>query len=141
MFLLDTEHIGFLQQVNQPETGRLLGRMAQYPGNHFFFSIVSFHEQSLGAHTYVNRARKTQDLTWGYLLFEQIRASYAATAVALFDQAAASVFDTLRAQRLGVGTMDLRIAAIALSRNFTVLTRNLGDFRLVPGLTCADWTA
>ncbi|ETX07465.1 MAG: hypothetical protein ETSY2_11025 [Candidatus Entotheonella gemina] len=36
--------------------------------------------------------------------------------------------------------MDLRIASIALSRNMTVLSRNLVDFMRVPGLRVEDWT-
>jgi tRNA(fMet)-specific endonuclease VapC len=54
--------------------------------------------------------------------------------------AAADVFEDLRKQRIRIGTMDLRIAAIALAHGMTVLTRNLIDFRRVPDLTAEDWT-
>jgi tRNA(fMet)-specific endonuclease VapC len=37
--------------------------------------------------------------------------------------------------------MGLRLAAIALSRNLTVLTRNLRDFGRVPALKIEDRTA
>jgi tRNA(fMet)-specific endonuclease VapC len=57
-----------------------------------------------------------------------------------FDEAAANVFAGNRAQRIRISTMDLRIASIAVSRDMTVLTRNLSDFRKVPGLKVADWT-
>ena len=57
-----------------------------------------------------------------------------------FDKGAAQIFDSLRHQKVRVGTMDLRIAAIALGRQYTVLTRNLADFQRVPGLRAEDWT-
>lgn len=57
-----------------------------------------------------------------------------------FDAAALTEFDRLKAMKLRVGTMDLRIAATALSRGLTVVTRNERDFAQVPGLKVEDWT-
>jgi tRNA(fMet)-specific endonuclease VapC len=60
--------------------------------------------------------------------------------VLAFEASAALDFDGLVAQRIRIGTMDLRIASIALTNRLTLRTRNLSDFRRVPGLTTEDWT-
>ncbi len=57
-----------------------------------------------------------------------------------FDEAAAVEFRRLKQSRVRIGTMDLKIAAIALANNATVLTRNSRDFTRVPGLRIEDWT-
>jgi tRNA(fMet)-specific endonuclease VapC len=67
--------------------------------------------------------------------------NYRRIPVLTFDEAAAVVFQQLRYTRLRIGTMDVKIAAIVLSRNATLLTRNLADFRQIPGLQVEDWTA
>lgn len=66
--------------------------------------------------------------------------AYARAVLLDFDEAAATKFDELRSARLGIGTQDLKIAAIALARNATLLSRNLKDFMKVPGLRVEDWT-
>jgi tRNA(fMet)-specific endonuclease VapC len=58
-----------------------------------------------------------------------------------FDEAAAMVFQRLRRSRLRIGTMDLKIAAIVLARDATLLSRNLADFRQIPDLRVEDWTS
>jgi tRNA(fMet)-specific endonuclease VapC len=57
-----------------------------------------------------------------------------------YDQREAVEFERLRQARIHIGTMDLKIAAIALANNATLLSRNLADFGKVPGLRVEDWT-
>ena len=56
-----------------------------------------------------------------------------------FDQKAADVFDDLVRQKLGVGTMDLRIAAIAIANQMMLLTQNTVDFERIPNPQIDDW--
>ena len=58
-----------------------------------------------------------------------------------FDLACENHFQRLRALRLRVGTLDLKIAAVALAKQLVLLTRNRRDFGRVPGILLADWSA
>ena len=140
MFLLDTDHLAIIQQATLPEFGRITETMADYEQADFFVSIVTFHEQILGWSTYLSRAKTRQSVVRAYDKFRRILVDFTALQVLPFDEAAADVFETMREQRVRVGTMDLRIAATALARNHTVLTRDLVDFQRMPGLRVEDWT-
>ena len=94
----------------------------------------------LGAHTFISRARTTVDVIRGYTLLLEIIQGFAAAPVLPFDAAAAAVYDDLRARRVRVATMDLRLAAVTLSRGLVLLTRNTRDFGRVPALATEDWT-
>jgi tRNA(fMet)-specific endonuclease VapC len=139
-YLLDTDHISFLQRRSGSEFTCLLVRMGQYSPIDFALSIVSFHEQILGAHSFINRARTSVDVIRGYTLLSETLQGFATAPVLPFDAGAIAVFDELRDKRVRVSTMDLRIAAIALSCNLVLLTRNISDFRKVPNLMMQDWT-
>lgn len=60
-----------------------------------------------------------------------------------YDGDAALAYGQLRAQlaKQGavIGPNDLQIAAIALTRNLTLVTHNLREFSRVPGLRLEDW--
>ena len=139
-FLLDTDHLSILQAPLSPAQTAILTRIANHPPADFAVSIISFHEQFLGAHSTVSRARTPAAVVRGYDRMVHLRTDYQAMQVIPFDGPAAMVFDTFQAERIRVGTMDLRIAAIALSRGLIVLTRNARDFSRVPGLQIQDWT-
>ncbi len=101
---------------------------------------AGYHEQLVGWNAYLNRARTITGVVSAYEMFQQILRDFAAMQVVAFDTAAGERFETLRRQHVRIGTMDLRIASSALAKGYTVLTRNLVDFRKVPGLTVEDWT-
>jgi tRNA(fMet)-specific endonuclease VapC len=67
--------------------------------------------------------------------------NYCRTPVLAFDEQAAGTWQRLRRARIRIGTMDLKIAAIALSHDATLLSRNLADFRQIPDLRVEDWTS
>ena len=140
IYLLDTDHLSILQRKAGAEYRCLSTWMAPFAPADFACCVVSLHEQVLGAHTFLNQAKNSTGLIRGYQLLERLPRDYLAFALLPFDTTTATVYDGLLAQNLRIGTMDLRLAAIALSRDLTVLTRNLRDFGRVPGLKIEDRT-
>jgi tRNA(fMet)-specific endonuclease VapC len=106
-FLLDTDHISILQRQSGPEYAALAAHIAQHQPSDLAFCIVSFHEQVLGCHAYLNRARTSADFVRGYIMFDRVLDAFAAAQVLPFDTAAAAVFDGLLAQGVRLATMDL----------------------------------
>jgi tRNA(fMet)-specific endonuclease VapC len=104
-------------------------------------TIISYEEQMRGWMAYLARARSVAHQVEAYRRLLQHLDNYRRIPVLAFDEAAAVAFQQLRRARLRIGTMDLKIAAIAVSRDATLLSRNLTDFRQVPGLQVEDWTA
>jgi tRNA(fMet)-specific endonuclease VapC len=139
-YLLDTDHLSILQRQTGPAYAALRAHLALHPLTDFACSIISFHEQSLGCHTYINQARNPYEVVRGYEMLAQVLQDFVIIPVLPFDAAAQLVFGQLRSQRVRIPTMDLRIAASAASRGLTLLTRNARDFGKVPGLPIEDWT-
>lgn len=139
-YLLDTDHISFLQRRSSLEFSRLTLRMSQHPITDFALSVISFHEQVIGAHSFINRAQNNTDMARGYTLMLETLNGFAKAPVLPFDAKAITMFDEMRSQKVRVATMDLRIAVIAISNNLILLTRNTGDFSKVPNLITEDWT-
>jgi tRNA(fMet)-specific endonuclease VapC len=139
-YLLDTDHISILQRQSGAEFVVLSARIRQVPRSEIGFSVISFHEQVLGAHAYINRARSAAEVVKGYVMLAGILRQFASAPVLPFDDRAAATLSGLNVRRLRVKLMDLRIAAIALSRGLVLVTRNAADFAKVPGLVIEDWT-
>ena len=139
-YLLDTDHLSILQRQTGKDYSNLSTRMAQYPLSDFAVSIVTFHEQMLGCHAYINRDRTLNDVVKGYEMMARLVSDFKVLPLVSFDAGAATTFEQLKSRRIQLATMDARIAAIALSRKVILLTRIHRDFGKVAGLAIEDWT-
>lgn len=141
MYILDTDHMSLLQQADSEARRRVLARCQEAGSANVFTTVVSFHEQALGWNTYISHARRMEGVIDGYRRLDEMLAQYAHGNVLPFDETAAVEFQRLKKSNVQIGTMDLRIASIALAKVMTLVTRNAADFRRVPGLILADWSA
>jgi tRNA(fMet)-specific endonuclease VapC len=88
----------------------------------------------------VHAARKAEDIIHAYASLSSAFDGYRAFQLMPYDRVAQHRFEDLRRQKVRVPTMDLRIACVTLVNNATLLTRNVRDFRQVPGLVFEDWS-
>ena len=139
-YLLDTDHLSILQRQIGKDYRNLSMRMARYPISDFVVSTVTFHEQILGIHAYINRAQKQKDVVKGYEMMMRLVSDFKVISLVSFDVGAATMFEQLQSQQIQLAKMDARIASIALFRELILLTRNYRDFRKVAGLVIEDWT-
>jgi len=90
--------------------------------------------------SYVAKARTVQQQVMAYRQLYRHVERFRRIPLIDFDERAAAEFERLRQAGVRIGAMDLKIAAIALANDATLLTRNLSDFRKIPGLRVEDWT-
>jgi tRNA(fMet)-specific endonuclease VapC len=138
-YLLDSDHISLIHRGGA-EGRRIQTRLAGIPSEQVALSIVSYEEQVRGWLAEIRRARSILQQKSRYEELNRMLELYCATPILQFDDAAIAIFQNLWLQRLRVGTMDLKIAAIALAHNATLLTRNLSDFSKIPDLHAEDWS-
>jgi tRNA(fMet)-specific endonuclease VapC len=139
-YLLDTDDLSILPRQSGADYHNLMARMAEYPLDDFAITIITIQEQMLGCHAYINRARYPNELVKGYGIMVRLVADFKRLPILSFDAIAAQTLEQLNSKRIQLAQMDARIAAIALSRQMILLTRNHRDFSKVTGLAIEDWT-
>jgi len=113
------------------------------PSEGFYITIVTVQELLNGWITRINSTKESDQLVNLYTKFWQTNTFLGECRVLNFDDAANSIYKallndkSLHKKRL---LKDLRIAAIALSTNSVLVTRNTKDFQHIPNLSLEDWT-
>ena len=140
MVVLDTDHMSLLQRGGA-EGQRIRRRLRTVPSDDVAITVISYEEQTRGWFARLARASTPERQIFGYGEVKNLLRDYCSIAVLDFDTAAAAEFQRLRTSKIRVGTMDLKIAAVALANNALLLTRNVQDFGKVPDLRTEDWSA
>ena len=140
MVVLDTDHLSILEWETGAPARQLLTRLSQLTPDEAATTIINFEEQMRGWLAYLARVRTLAQQIEAYRRLQRHLDNYRTIPVLEFDPQAAAEFQRLRRSFRRVGTMDLKIAAIVLVHDATLLSRNLSDFGKIPGLKVEDWT-
>ncbi len=140
MLILDTDSLSIIQQRVGVAYARLVARLPAADPQSVFVTIITFEEQMRGWLTYVARARSSEQQVTAYARLHAYLRDFSRRQILDFDAQTASQYRLLVQSKIRIGTMDLRIAAIVLTHGATLLSRNLTDYRKVPGLQVEDWT-
>lgn len=139
VWILDTDHVSHLLQGNKvvsSRVNRVLPNLA--------ITVVTVQEIFNGWIVKINTASESTELVklytklWTNLeFFKQVR-------ILNFDAEAYNCYERLLKENKQLNKKrlqkDLRIAAIAISVNAVMVTRNKRDFSLIPGLVIEDLT-
>lgn len=90
---------------------------------------------------FVAKAKTMDQQIFAYERLHQFLETYRNTDVLDFDEKSAKIFQQLKSNKIRIGTMDLKIASIAIANEAILVSRNLKDFEKVPDLTVQDWAS
>ena len=140
MVILDTNILSLLHYANSTEAAVLLKRLRDERVSNCCVTIISFEEQMRGWLAASASAKTDEKLEWAYERLRKLIGEYQRYPILDFDMLSIVRFNELKKRHCRIGTMDLRIAAVALAHDALLISRNLIDFQKVPGLRVEDWT-
>ena len=136
MTILDTD-IFTLLTAGHP---RVVARSQQCEDT-IALTVVTRIEALEGRFAFIVKASDGRQLLLAQQWLERTEQNLARFLQLPFDAAGAAEFDRLRQNKKlkKIGRRDLLIAAIALANRATLVSRNVRDFRQVPGLRAENW--
>ena len=139
MIVLDTDHVVVLKYPESPRHAALMANMNASPDQDFATTAITIEEQMRGWLALIRRSGDVHKQIPAYERLVELFDFFSRWNVVPFDRPAADEFARLRKEGIRVGTMDLKIATIALVNGALLLSANLRDFEQVPGLRVEDW--
>jgi len=136
MFVLDTDTLTLLLRGDE----RVTARRAQAT-EEVALTVITRIEVLQGRFASVLKAEDGAKLLLAQQRLAENEMDLEHFIVVAVDVSAAAEYDRLRGNKKlkKIGRADLLIAAIVLASRATLVTRNLSDFRPVPGLNVENW--
>jgi len=139
MYILDTDHLSVLERGGDAAQN-LRERLKTIEPTQVAASIISYEEQMRGWLARIAQANTSERLIAAYTRLESHIEAFRGLPILPFDAKAAAEYERLKKLHPRGGKQDLKIAAIAIANNATLLTRDLQDFSKIPGLRAEDWS-
>ena len=140
LYVMDTDHLSLYERGHPTIRNRILA-IRQNAFDNLVITVISVEEQCAGRLAQIRKATTPQALTSAYERLKATFILFSDLGVLDYDVRADDRFREFRRTGLRIGTQDLRIATIVLTRNGILLTRNLQDFEKVSGLVVQDWSS
>lgn len=137
MILLDTNHVTLLRLAQSARRDHLVARLAGAAGERVCIPVVTVEEQMRGWLAAIAKERQPGRQVGPYRELAALFDFFADYDIIPFDEAAVAIFEQFG--RIQIGSMDKKIAAIALANNALLLTANRRDFEQVPNLRFENW--
>jgi tRNA(fMet)-specific endonuclease VapC len=137
MYLLDTDYMSLIQR-GSPDGKTVFQRLIA-SNSPLATTVITYEEQMRGWLDLIARATKFDAQVRGYQLLHQHTLNYQKVIVKPFDTPAIETYQQLRKTHPRLGKMDLKIAAIVITQQATLLTRNSRDFGQIIALQTEDW--
>jgi tRNA(fMet)-specific endonuclease VapC len=139
MIILDTDHLTVLKYSRDARFMKLAERMADSVDQDFVTTAITLEEQLRGWLAEINRCSDPDKQIPAYSELTGLIEFFNLWTILPFDKRAASLFRQFRSQKIRAGSMDLKIASIAVSLNSVLLTANTRDFTSIPELRIENW--
>jgi tRNA(fMet)-specific endonuclease VapC len=136
LYISDTDHLSLYGRNHPTIVARLRAAQTQLTT-----PAINVEEQLRGRLAQIAEAKEATKQTIAYQRLVETVLLLSEFQILPYNEAAQAHYQSLKAQRVRIGTQDLRIASIVLAHNGILLTRNLRDFGKVIGLVTQDWSA
>ncbi len=135
--VLDTNH--FREYTHGTALGATLRARIIAAQPDLFTCIVAAEESLSGWIALIRKNKAGPAQLQGYQRLQACIEALGKLSVLPFDQESAVIFQALAQTHPRIGRMDLKIAAICITHDALLLSRNLADFEQIPGLRTENW--